>query len=331
MNAMQVLVIGGAGYIGSVTVAELLDAGHAVTVLDDLSYGHPGAVDSRAALIQGSFLDPAALARAFSGPLDAVVHFGGFIAVGESMREPGRYFQNNIAGSIAVLNAMVERSVKRLVFSSTAALFGDPEYTPIDEQHPLRPMNAYGESKLIVEQLLRWYDEICGIKSVALRYFNASGATERLGEDHHPETHLIPIVLEVAEGRRPSLPLFGNDYPTPDGTCIRDYVHVQDLAQAHLLALGYTAERSGRFNLGSGHGHSNLEIVEAARRVTGQPIPVDVKPRRPGDPPVLVASSQRAREELGWRPRFEELDAIVASAWRWRQAHPDGYGDNATK
>jgi UDP-glucose 4-epimerase len=328
---MRVLVVGGAGYIGSVTVEELLDAGHDVWVLDDLSYGHRGAVDPRAALIEGSFLDSTALERAFAEPLDAVVHFGGFIQVGESMREPGRYFQNNVSGAIAVCNAMVAHGVRRLVFSSTAALFGEPEYVPIDERHPLKPINAYGESKHVVEQLLRWYEEICGLRSVALRYFNAAGATERFGEVHHPETHLIPIVLEVAEGRRPVLPLFGDDYPTPDRTCIRDYIHVQDLAQAHVLALDYAGEHSGRFNLGSGHGHSNRQVIEAARSVTGHPIPIEVHPRRPGDPPALVASSELARAELGWRPRFEELDAIVESAWRWRRAHPNGYGDAPAK
>ena len=322
---MHVLVIGGAGYIGSVTVEELLDAGHRVTVLDDLSHGHRDAVDPRAVLVEGSTFAPAALARAFADGVDAVVHFAALIAVGDSMNRPGAYFQNNVAGSVAVLNAMVARGVKRFVFSSTAALFGDPEYVPIDERHPLRPVNPYGESKLIVEQMLRWYDERCGIKYVALRYFNASGATERRGEHHDPETHLIPIVLEVAEGKRARLPLFGDDYPTPDGSCVRDYVHIQDLAQAHILALDYASARSGRFNLGNGRGYSNKEVVEAARRVTGQEIAIDVQPRRDGDPPALVASADLARQELGWRPRHDDLEAIVASAWRWRESHPHGY------
>jgi len=322
---MHVLVVGGAGYIGSVTVEELLDAGHCVTVFDDFSHGHRDAVDERATLVQGSTNDPVQLERTFAERVDAVIHFAAFLIVPESMQEPGRYFENNVGGTISLLNAMLRHDVQRFVFSSTAALFGEPEYVPIDEQHPLRPINPYGESKLIVEQMLRWYDERCGIKYVSLRYFNASGATERRGEDHDPETHLIPVLLEVAQGKRQSLPLFGDDYPTPDGTCVRDYVHIQDLAQAHILGLDYSAHRSGRFNLGSGHGHSNREVLESVRRVTGTEVPAEILGRRPGDPPVLVASSGLARSELGWKPRFEEIDAVVASAWQWRQAHPDGY------
>jgi UDP-glucose 4-epimerase len=322
---MHVLVLGGAGYIGSVTVEGLLDAGHRVTVFDDLSYGHRAAVDPRAEWIAGSTFDVEALEQAFVRTVDAVVHFAAFIAVGESMVIPEAYFRNNVAATINVLSAMVEHGVRRFVFSSTAALFGEPDYVPIDERHPLRPINPYGESKLMVEQMLRWFDERRDIHSVSLRYFNASGASERFGEDHDPETHLIPIVLEVAQGRRQSLPLFGDDYPTRDGTCVRDYVHVVDLASAHILALDYAAKRSGSFNLGSGRGSTNLEVVEAARRVTGHPIPVTVQLRRPGDPPALVASSALARTELGWAPRFDDIDAIVASAWRWRQAHPKGY------
>ncbi len=323
---MHILVVGGAGYIGSVTVAELLNAGHQVTVLDDLSYGHLSALDDRAAFVQGNTADTAALDAAFAGNVEAVIHFAAFLSVGESMAEPGRYFDNNVGRTILLLNAMVQHNVRRFVFSSTAAVFGDPQYLPIDEQHPLRPVNVYGETKLIVEQMLRWYDELCGIRSVALRYFNACGATEQLGEAHNPETHLIPIILEVAQGKREVLPLFGDDYPTPDGSCIRDYVHIQDLAQAHMLAIDYASERSGRFNLGSGHGHSNLEVVEAVRRVTDLPVPVEIRPRRPGDPPALVASSDLARSELGWKPRFEDIDAIVRSAWTWHRTHPHGYG-----
>ncbi|HZU75698.1 MAG TPA: UDP-glucose 4-epimerase GalE [Dehalococcoidia bacterium] len=322
---MHVLVLGGAGYIGSVTVEQLLNAGHRVTVFDDLSYGHREAIDERAAFVRGNALNRGELGAAFAEPVDAVVHFAAFIAVGESMQLPEAYFRNNVAATINLLDEMLASGVRRLVFSSTAALFGEPRYVPIDEQHPLEPINPYGESKLIVERMLRWYDERRGIKWVALRYFNASGASERFGEDHHPETHLIPIVLEVAEGKRDALPLFGNDYPTRDGTCVRDYVHVVDLAQAHVLALDYAAERSGQFNLGSGRGSTNLEVVEAARRVTGHPIPVVIEPRRPGDPPELVASSQLARSELGWRPDYDDIETIVASAWRWRQRHPRGY------
>jgi UDP-glucose 4-epimerase len=324
---MHVLVVGGAGYIGSVTVEELLNAGHQVTVFDNLSHGHRASVDERAQIVIGSTEDPAQIDEAFAAPVDAVVHFAASIAVGESMEIPGHYFHNNISGTINLVNGMLVHGVKRLVFSSTAALFGDPEYVPIDEKHPLQPMNPYGESKLAVERLLRWYDERCGIKSVALRYFNASGATKKFGEDHHPETHLIPLILEVAEGKRACFTVNGYDYPTPDGTCVRDYVHVQDLAQAHILALDYTATTSGRFNLGSGTGTSNKEVVEAARRVTKHAIPIESGPRRAGDPAVLVSASQMARAELGWRPRYDNIDAIVESAWQWRKLHPNGYGD----
>jgi UDP-glucose 4-epimerase len=323
---MHVLVAGGAGFIGSVTVEELLDAGHHVTVFDDLSAGHRRAVDERADLVVGSTSDAAALDAVLSHDVDAVVNFSAFIAVGESMSEPGKYFANNVANTITLLNAMLRNDVRRFVFSSTAAVFGEPRYVPIDEAHPLDPVNPYGQSKLIVEQMLRWYDERAGLRSVALRYFNAAGASASYGEDHDPETHLIPILLDVAEGKRPSLPLFGDDYPTPDGTCVRDYVHVQDLAQAHILALGYAGERSGRFNLGIGSGRSNLEVAAAVERVTGRRVPIDVLPRRAGDPPELVAASALARSELGWQPRFEELDGVVASAWRWRQTHAKGYG-----
>lgn len=324
---MHVLVAGGAGYIGSVTVEELLGAGHRVTVFDDLSAGHRRAVDERADLFVGSTGDEAALDAALAQNVDAVVNFSAFLSVGESMSEPGKYFANNVANTITLLNAMLRHDVRRFVFSSTAAVFGEPRYVPIDEQHPLDPINPYGQSKLIVEQMLRWFDERCGLRSVALRYFNACGASATYGEDHDPETHLIPIVLEVAEGKRRSLPLFGDDYPTPDGTCIRDYVHVQDLAQAHVLALDYAEQRSGRFNVGNGRGYSNREVIAAVERVTEREVPIDVQPRRPGDPPALVASSDLLRQELGWQPRFAELDAIVASAWRWRAAHPHGYAD----
>ena len=324
---MHVMVAGGAGYIGSVTVEELLNAGHRVTVFDDLSAGHSRAVDERADLIVGSTSDAAALDGALERDVDAVVNFSAFLSVGESMSEPGKYFANNVANTITLLNAMLRHDVRRFVFSSTAAVFGEPRYVPIDERHPLDPINPYGQSKLIVEQMLRWFDERCGLRSVALRYFNACGASPTYGEDHDPETHLIPIVLEVAEGKRRSLPLFGDDYPTPDGTCIRDYVHVQDLAQAHVLALDYAEQRSGRFNVGNGRGYSNREVIAAVERVTKREVPIDVQPRRAGDPPALVASSDLLRQELGWQPRFADLDAIVASAWRWRASHPRGYAE----
>lgn len=322
---MHVLVVGGAGYIGSVTVEELLNAGNRVTVFDDLSSGHRAAVDERADLVVGNTADAVALDAVLAQDIDAVLYFAAFIAVAESMVEPGRYFANNVGNTIGVLNAMLRHDVKRFVFSSTAALFGEPRYVPIDEAHPLDPLNPYGQSKLIVEQMLRWYDERCGLRSVALRYFNAAGASAAFGENHDPETHLIPILLDVAQGARPALPLFGDDYPTSDGTCVRDYVHIQDLAQAHILALGYAAERSGRFNLGTGNGYSNRQVIDAVQRMTGREVRVEMRPRRPGDSPALVASSALARGELGWLPKYDDLDRVVASAWRWRQTHPHGY------
>jgi UDP-glucose 4-epimerase len=323
---MHVLVSGGAGYIGSVTVAALLDAGHRVTVFDSLEHGYRAAVDARAQLCEGRLQDTERLNAAFDAePVDAVVHFAAYIEVGESMAAPGRYFANNVAGTIELLNAMLAHDVRRLVFSSTAAVYGTPEYTPLDEAHPLRPINVYGQGKLIVEQMLHWYGSQAGLRFVALRYFNASGATETLGEAHDPESHLIPNLLAVALGRKPGAQIFGDDYPTPDGTCIRDYVHVADLAAAHLLALERTERSSGVYNLGSGDGYSVREVLEAARRASGHPIPIDMLPRRAGDPAVLVASSALARQELDWQPRYQGLDAIVGSAWRWHQAHPQGY------
>lgn len=323
---MHILVVGGAGYIGSVTVAALLDVGHRVTVYDSLVHGYRVAVDPRARFLQASLQDRAALSLAFQfEPVDAVIHFAAFIEVGESMREPGRYFENNVGGSIALLTTMCAHSVLRLVFSSTAAVYGPPLYTPIDEKHPLQPINVYGQTKLMVEQMLRWYGTQAGLRSVALRYFNASGATALLGESHEPETHLIPNLLAVALGQRPQAVIFGDDYPTPDGTCVRDYIHVSDLAQAHLLALERTASASGVYNLGSGDGFSVNEVLQTVRRVTEREVPVDVQGRRPGDPPVLVASSRLAEEELGWRPVDSTLEAIVASAWQWRRGHPEGY------
>ncbi len=323
---MHVLVVGGAGYIGSVTAAALLDTGHRVTIFDSLEHGHHAAIDRRARLCEGRLQDAERLHAAFGAePVDAVIHFAAYIEVGESMAAPGRYFANNVGGTIDLLNAMLAHDVRRLVFSSTAAVYGTPEYTPIDEAHPLRPINVYGQGKLIVEEMLRWYGAQAGLRFVALRYFNASGATETLGEDHEPESHLIPNLLAAALGRRPNAQIFGDDYPTPDGTCIRDYIHVADLADAHLLALQRTEHSRGIYNLGSGDGYSVREVLEAARRASGRPIPAEILPRRPGDPAVLVASPALAREELGWRPRYQGLDAIVGSAWRWYQAHPNGY------
>jgi UDP-glucose 4-epimerase len=324
---MRVLVVGGAGYIGSVTVSELLASGDEVTVFDNLSTGHREAVPAKARLVSGDVRDEAALIQLFdSAQFDAVIYYGGLIAAGESMQRPGLYFDHNVSGVIALLNTMVAHSVLRFVFSSSAAVYGEPEAVPITEDQPLRPVNPYGETKATIERLLGWYDSQCGLHSVSLRYFNAAGATATLGEDHKPETHLIPIVLQVALGQREHVPLFGSDYPTPDGTCIRDYVHVSDLAEAHLLAMQRCEIGSGVYNLGVGHGFSNLEVVEAARRITGHPIPVRNEPRRAGDPASLVASAEKAKAELGWRPKITELEEIVASAWTWHKNHPNGYG-----
>ena len=323
---MRVLVVGGAGYIGSVTVDQLLQAGHTVTVLDSLVSGHREAVNADAELVVADTRAEDAVARLMaSHSFEAVVYYGGFIQAGESVINPGRYFANNVAGCIALLNAMVAYGVGHFVFSSSAAVYGEPDEVPIIEDAPLRPVNPYGEGKLMVERMLPWYEKQ-GIRYISLRYFNAAGASDRRGEDHRPETHLIPIVLQVAAGQREAVPLYGTDYPTPDGTCIRDYVHVSDLAAAHILALeSASGGDSGVYNLGNGTGFSNREVIEAAGRVTGKPIAVREEPRRPGDPARLVASSERAKRVLGWTPGFAELEAIVESAWRWHQAHPKGY------
>ena len=325
---MHVLVVGGAGYIGSTTVAELLRAGHDVTVYDSLVRGHRAAVPEGARLIVGDLRDEAALRAALAGArFDAAIHFGAFIEAGESMRDPGSFFANNVAGTVTLINALLGAGVERFVFSSSAGVYGEPQTIPIPEDHPVRPVNVYGETKAMVETMLRWYGERCGLRWVALRYFNAAGATEERGEDHDPETHLIPLVLQVPLGKRDAITIFGNDYPTRDGTCVRDYVHILDLAQAHVLALAQCDRGGGIFNLGNGAGFTNAEVVDAARRVTGHPIPVVVGPRRPGDPAQLVAESEKARTVLGWQPRHAGLDEIVGSAWRWHHTHPNGYGD----
>lgn len=323
------LVAGGAGFVGSHCVLALLARGDRVIVLDDLSTGHAAAVPDGAVLVRGRADDPDALARAFShGPFDGVLHFAALSLVGDSMREPYRYLAENARVGLALIEAAVAHGVRRFVLSSTAALFAHPTRIPIDEEEPIDPGSPYGESKAWLERALIWAERIHGLKSASLRYFNAAGADPdgRLGEDHRPETHLIPLVLDAAAGRRPPLTVFGDDYPTPDGTCIRDYIHVSDLATAHLLALEAIRERSVRYNLGNGQGHSVREVIAAAERVTGRPVPHAVGPRRPGDPPVLVASSERIRRDLGWRPRFPDLETIIAHAWAWRQANPNGYG-----
>lgn len=325
---MRIFVAGGAGYIGSTTAAELLDAGHEVTVYDNLVRGHRAAVPPGARLIDGDLGDAGAVRAALAGgPFDAAIHFGAFIEAGESMRDPGSFFANNVGATIALVNALLAAGVERLVFSSSAGVYGEPRRNPIPEDHPLRPVNVYGETKMLVERMLRWYGERRGLRWVALRYFNAAGATPERGEAHDPESHLIPLILQVPLGTRPSISIFGDDYPTRDGTCVRDYVHVLDLAQAHMLALAQCDRGGGVFNLGNGEGFTNLEVVETARRVTGHPIPVERAPRRPGDPAALVASSERARRVLGWGPRYPDIEAIVASAWEWHRGHPHGYGD----
>jgi UDP-glucose 4-epimerase len=309
-------------------VAELVRAGHDVVVYDNFSTGHRGAVSAGADVVDGDVADAARLDSVLSGrPFDAVMHFAGLISVAESMAEPGRYFKNNVADTITLLNAAVCHGVHRFVFSSSAAVYGVPESVPIPEDHPVRPINVYGETKAMMERTLAWYGSQAGLRSVSLRYFNASGAVDGLGEDHHPETHLIPLVLQVPLGKRASVRVYGTDYDTPDGTCIRDYIHVADLARAHVLALAQCDEGGGVYNLGNGRGFSVREVIEAARKVTGHPIPAEEVPRRPGDPPALVASSERARQELGWEPRLSSLEEIVSSAWEWHQAHPHGYGE----
>jgi UDP-glucose 4-epimerase len=322
---MKVFVTGGAGYIGSVCVEQLLNAGHQVAVFDNFSEGHKAAIDKRATRMEGDLqeLDIITTAIRAAAP-DAVMHFAAHALVGESMENPSKYFRNNVAAGINLLEAMVEAGVKRLVFSSTCATFGIPERVPIDETLPQRPINPYGESKLMFEKMLRWYDEIHELRYVALRYFNAAGASEKYGEHHRIETHLIPNVLKVALGQKEYVSIFGTDYETPDGTCIRDYIHILDLAQAHMLALG--AEKSAQHNLGTGGGTSVREVISTCERVTGKKIAVREEPRRPGDPARLIAASEKVRRELGWAPKFQDIGAIVESAWRWHSAHPHGYG-----
>ncbi len=321
---MRIFVTGGAGYIGSVTAELLLDEGHEVAIFDNLIEGHRRAVDSRARFIEGDLADRGQIERALSNTRpDAVMHFAAYALVPESMRDPSKYFRNNVSNGLNLLDAMLTTGVQRIIFSSTCALFGPPDRVPIDETAPARPANPYGESKLAFEKILRWYDQVHGLKFVCLRYFNAAGATEDLGEDHRPETHLIPNVLKVALGQRPSLEIYGTDYETPDGTCIRDYIHIVDLAHAHILALGATA--SGFYNLGTGGGSSVREVIAACRKITGRKIDTIEKPRRLGDPPRLIASSEKIKKELGWQPQFQSLDVIIETAWAWHQKFPDGY------
>ncbi len=323
---MKILVVGGAGYIGSICAEVLLDQKHKVAIFDNLSEGHRRAVDPRAEFIEGDLADRNMTAETLARLRpEAVMHFAANALVGESMQNPSKYFRNNIASGLNLLDAMIAAEVRRLVFSSTCATFGPPERVPIDEETPQRPINPYGESKLAFEKILRWYDVIHGLRFVSLRYFNAAGASERFGEDHRCETHLIPNVLKVALGGKKHVEIFGTDYETPDGTCIRDYIHIIDLAHAHILAL--EAPASAFYNLGTGGGSSVREVIESCRKITGQPIPVMEKPRRPGDPPRLIASSEKIKRELGWRSQFQTLEAIVESAWKWHQKFPHGYED----
>jgi UDP-glucose 4-epimerase len=323
---MKIFVVGGAGYIGSICAELLLDDGHEVFVFDNLSEGHRRAIDPRAQFMEGDLSDLEKITRALRhAQPQAVMHFAANALVGESMQNPSKYFRNNIGSGLNLLDAMVATGVSCIVFSSTCAIFGPPERLPIDENAPPRPINPYGESKLAFEKILRWYDEIHGLKFVSLRYFNAAGASANFGEDHRQETHLIPNVLKVALGQSPHVELYGTDYETPDGTCVRDYIHILDLARAHALAL--EAKRSGFYNLGTGGGSSVREVIDCCARVTGKKISVLEKPRRPGDPPRLIAASDKIKRQLGWQPKFQRLDAIIESAWRWHQKFPRGYED----
>ena len=323
---MKLLVTGGAGYIGSVVAHQLVQAGHKTVVLDNLSKGYERAVPEGTRFVKGDLLDAEGMRGALSEGFDGVLHFAALSLVGESVEEPERYYRNNVCGTLNLLEAMSEAGVRRLVFSSTAAVYGEPEEVPIPETSPTLPTNPYGGSKLAVDQMIRAVAEARGLAATSLRYFNVAGASGRFGEDHNPETHLIPLVLQAASGARDSVKIFGTDYPTRDGTAVRDYIHVEDLGRAHLLAIEAAKEGEHKiYNLGNGAGFSVLEVIEVARRVTGRHIEAVKSPRRPGDPPVLVASSDKIRSELGWKPEKPELETMISDAWSWMQAHPDGY------
>lgn len=330
---MATLVLGGAGYIGSHTVDRLIEKGEKTIVVDSLVTGHRQAVNKDAKFYQGDIADKDFMRQVFkeNSDIDAVIHFAAYSLVAESMKKPLKYFDNNTAGMVKLLEVMNEFSIDKIVFSSTAATYGIPEEVPIKETTPQNPINPYGESKLMMEKIMRWADKAYGIKFVPLRYFNVAGAKPdgSIGEDHMPETHLLPIVLQVAMGKRDKLQIFGDDYNTPDGTNIRDYVHPLDLADAHILAVDYlkAGNPSTAFNLGSSTGFSNREILEAARKVTNKEIPAEIALRRGGDPDVLVASSTKAREVLGWKPQFDDISKIIETAWKWHTLHPEGYQD----
>jgi UDP-glucose 4-epimerase len=324
---MRVLVTGGAGYIGSVVTEQLIGDGHEVVVYDNLSKGHRAAVVDGAELVNADLTDVETLNQTLKKrKIEAVIHMAASSLVGESVEHPGKYYQNNVVAGLGLLQAMVTCDVKRLVFSSTAAVYGEPETQPIAESAPSNPTNPYGETKLAFEHALKWFDRAYRMHFASLRYFNAAGATENCGEDHDPETHIIPITLQVAAGKRSHVEIYGDDYPTADGTCIRDYIHVIDLARAHIQALEALNEGSRIYNLGcGGAGYSVREVIDTAQRVTGKEIPTRFGPRRPGDPAILVASSDRIKTELGWQPQYQDLGLIIESAWRWMQRHPNGY------
>lgn len=328
---MRILVTGGAGYIGSVVTEELVRDGHEVTVYDNLSMGHGAAVHPDSHFVRGDLFDGGLLRETFRGRrIEAVVHMAAYAYVGESVTNPSKYYHNNVVGGLSLLDAMRDAEVRRIVFSSTCATYGEPERVPMDETLPQRPTNPYGQTKLAFEGALKWYGAAYGLEHTSLRYFNAAGATERFGEHHSPETHIIPIVLDAARGRRTHVEIYGDDYPTRDGTCVRDYIHIVDLARAHILALHALGRgASTAYNLGcGGDGYTVREVIDVAREVTGRDVPVRTGPRRPGDPAALVASSEKIRRELGWEPRFQDLRKIVASAWAWMETHPDGYGES---
>lgn len=325
---MKILVTGGAGYIGSIVVEQLIEAGESVVVFDNLYQGHRDAVHPDAIFVEGDLADRAGVDVVFERHRpEAIMHFASHTLVGESMEQPFRYLGENVTNGLNLLQSAVQHGVRRFILSSTANLFDDPERMPIDEEERIVPGSPYGESKHILERMLHWLDRIYDFRYAALRYFNAAGASAERGEDHAPELHLIPIVLEVALGKRDKVTIFGDDYPTHDGTCVRDYIHVIDLAQAHILALRALDRGSRVYNLGNGQGFSVKEVIETAREVTGHPIPAEIGPRRPGDPAVLIASSDKIRRGLGWEPKYPHLRGIIESAWRWHQAHPNGYND----
>lgn len=323
---MNLFVTGGAGYIGSIFVEEAINAGHQVTVFDNLTEGHRSAVDSRAQFIEGDLGNREETIDAIKkAKPEAIIHFAAHALVGESMTNPSKYFRNNVGSGINLLDGALEAGVKKFVFSSTCATYGPPDRVPMTEDLPQRPINPYGESKLMFEKILQWYQQLHGLEFVAFRYFNAAGASEKFGEHHRIETHLIPNVLKVPLGQSSHCEIYGTDYPTPDGTAIRDYIHVVDLAQAHLLAL--QPGKQGFYNLGNGDGYSVRDVIKTCEKITGKTIPALEKPRRAGDPPKLVAAADKAKNELGWKPRYPKLEDIISTAWAWHQKHPTGYND----